>query len=669
MTVLLYGDETPTRSTIADLLIDRGHAVTVVTAADEAWSAYRGADPQMIVLTPGDAESLTFGRAVSEACPGQLLVFVCAGRSPRHIHDVFEAGADDCIISTENRYRLDRRFTFIEQYIAAPPPRLQRARGEPSARQQAVVAEIGRRALAGTEREVLMAYAARKVAGGLGVDYCKVLKHRPDRGQFLLKAGTGWKGDLIGSTCLGDGPDVQAGFTLRSDGPVVADALDREDRFEPPALLTEHGIRAGMSVVIPSTPVSYGVLGAHTTDPDRVFEEDDVYFLQSVANVLAGAVERSRTEQALRESEAKARAVVETTVDGIITIDDRARIRSFNRAAEEIFGYDEEEVLGENIKMLMPPPYHDEHDGYMQSYHETGRRRIIGIGREVMGRRKDGSTFPMDLAVSEVQLGDRQLFTGIVRDISERRKLEKEILNISEQERRRIGQDLHDGLGQMLTGIGLLGQNVARQLDSEDHALAGDVAEITDLIKEADQYARDLAHGLTPVDVDANGLSQALQRLSDNAVRLFDVPCTFEEVGTALVHDSTTATHLYRIAQEAVSNAVRHGDATQITIILASGPDQIRVRIQDDGVGFDPKAVDGPGMGIHIMNYRARIVGGNLEINTDPGDGTTVTCTLPTAALGSAGDAAGDAADDAAGDAHAANADPAAGRAAGETAA
>jgi signal transduction histidine kinase len=279
----------------------------------------------------------------------------------------------------------------------------------------------------------------------------------------------------------------------------------------------------------------------------------------------------------------------------------------------------------------------------------------------------------MDLAVSEVQLGDRQLFTGIVRDISERRKLEKEILNISEQERRRIGQDLHDGLGQMLTGIGLLGQNVARQLESEDHALAGDVAEITDLIKEADQYARDLARGLTPVDVDANGLSQALQRLSDNAVRLFDVPCTFEEVGTALVHDSTTATHLYRIAQEAVSNAVRHGDATQITIILASGPDQIRVRIQDDGIGFDPKEVDGPGMGIHIMNYRARIVGGNLEINTDPGDGTTVTCTLPTVALGSAsdaaGDAVGDAADDAAGDAHAANADPAAGRAAGETAA
>jgi len=193
---------------------------------------------------------------------------------------------------------------------------------------------------------------------------------------------------------------------------------------------------------------------------------------------------------------------------------------------------------------------------------------------------------------------------------------------------------LHDGLGQMLTGIGLLGQNVTRQLEKEDHPLADEVAEITDLVKEADQYARDLSRGLTPVDVDANGLSQALQRLSDNAVRLFDVPCTFDEVGTALVHDSTTATHLYRIAQEAVSNAVRHGDATRIKISLASGADQIRLRIQDDGVGFNPEDIDGPGMGVHIMNYRARIVGGNLEISSEPGEGTVVTCTLPRTGVG-----------------------------------
>jgi len=339
--------------------------------------------------------------------------------------------------------------------------------------------------------------------------------------------------------------------------------------------------------------------------------------------------ELKQTKKALEESEARAQAILNTTVDGIITIDARGTIESFNQAAEEIFGYEAEEVIGKNVKILMPPPYRDEHDDYLQRYHETGRREIIGIGREVTGRRKDGSTFPMDLAVSEVDLGDRTIFTGIVRDISERRRLEQEILNISEQERRRIGQDLHDGLGQMLTGIGLLSQDVTRQLKEEGHERADDMAEITEHVKEADQYARDLSHGLIPVDVEAGGLTEALRRLADNAERLFDVTCAFQNVGGTHVENSTVASHLYRIAQEAVSNATRHGGADRVKVILAGGENQMRLQVRDDGRGFETDETDGGGMGVHIMNYRARIIGGTLEIESTPGEGTTVTCTLP----------------------------------------
>jgi two-component system sensor kinase FixL len=351
--------------------------------------------------------------------------------------------------------------------------------------------------------------------------------------------------------------------------------------------------------------------------------------LAGLWTAVAVVLRYKKLRQAQRESEAKARAILDTTVDGIITIDPEGTVESFNQAAEEIFGYDAEAVIGENVKMLMPSPYREEHDEYLRSYHETGRKRIIGIGREVRGRRQDGSTFPMDLAVSEVELGDRTIFTGIVRDISERRRLEKEILNVSEQERRRIGQDLHDGLGQMLTGIGLLSQDLARQLEDEGHERADDMAEITEHIKDADQYARDLSHGLIPVDVEANGLTEALRRLSQNAERLFDVQCEFREVETVLVHDNATATHLYRITQEAVSNATRHGEADHVRIMLASGDEQIRLRVRDDGVGFAEDAADGSGMGVHIMNYRARIIGGTLEISSELGDGTVVTCTLP----------------------------------------
>ena len=342
---------------------------------------------------------------------------------------------------------------------------------------------------------------------------------------------------------------------------------------------------------------------------------------------------RKRAEEALRESEAKARAVLETTVDGIITIDEEGYIESFNQAAEEIFEYAEEEVLGENITILMPEPYRSEHDSYLRSYRETGRRQIIGIGREVEGRRKDGSVFPMDLAVSEVQLNGRCLFTGVVRDISERRRLEREILEASEQERRRIGHDLHDNLGQQLTGIGLLSRGLARKLAGREAPEAADAAEIEHLVKEADEQARGLARGLVPVDVEAKGLAAALRRLAGHTERLFEVQCTFREAGSAVVHDNTAAVHLYRIAQEAVNNAVKHGQAAHIAVMLASGAERIRLRIKDDGVGFPEEEAEihesqAGGMGVRTMHHRARMIGASLDIQSMPGEGTAVTCTM-----------------------------------------
>lgn len=338
--------------------------------------------------------------------------------------------------------------------------------------------------------------------------------------------------------------------------------------------------------------------------------------------------EQRLAEQALRESEARTRAILETTVDGIITIDVSGTIESYNTAAERIFQFTADEVIGRNVKMLMPSPYAEEHDGYVSSYLETGRRKIIGIGREVTGRRKDGSTFPMELAVSDVRLGGSIIFTGIIRDISERRRLEKEILEISEQERRRIGQDLHDGLGQMLTGISLITKNLQRNLQRSGSSEADAAAEITELLKEADLQARNLARGLVPVELDGDGLASALHRLADQASRLFSIHCSFDQVGTHRLQDNTVATNLYRIAQEAVSNAVKHGMANRVSVTLVIGTDRIRLRIQDNGRGFPDSPSDSHGMGVRIMNHRARIIGGTLDIRDHVDGGTVVTCTL-----------------------------------------
>lgn len=136
--------------------------------------------------------------------------------------------------------------------------------------------------------------------------------------------------------------------------------------------------------------------------------------------------EQKRREQALLDSEARMKAILDSAVDGIITINERGTIEAANPAARRIFSYEPEELAGQNVKMLMPAPYRDEHDQYLRNYRHTGQRKIIGIGREVVGRRKDGSVFPVELSVSEVSLGDRRLFTGIIRDITDRKHAEQQ---------------------------------------------------------------------------------------------------------------------------------------------------------------------------------------------------------------------------------------------------
>ncbi len=131
--------------------------------------------------------------------------------------------------------------------------------------------------------------------------------------------------------------------------------------------------------------------------------------------------QRARAESALRDSGERLRAILATAVEGIITIDERGIIESFNLAAERIFGYQAAEIIGKNVSLLMPSPHHERHDSYLVNYRRTGQAKIIGIGREVAGRRKDGTIFPMDLSVSEVRLAERRLFTGLVRDITERK--------------------------------------------------------------------------------------------------------------------------------------------------------------------------------------------------------------------------------------------------------
>jgi two-component system, LuxR family, sensor kinase FixL len=322
-------------------------------------------------------------------------------------------------------------------------------------------------------------------------------------------------------------------------------------------------------------------------------------------------------------------AILENTVDGIVVIDDRGMVQSINRAVEQIFGYPAGDVVGQNVSMLMPEPFAAEHDEYIERYLRTGAQKIIGIGREAVGRRANGDIFPLELAVSEIKIDGGSVFAGVIKDISERRHLENEILRVSEEERRRIGQDLHDGLGQMLTGIGLIAQKIGRTLRDARNEAADDVEEVVDLIREADQQARLLARGLVPVVVDKNGLGTALEELCVKAELLFGGHCTFEASGKARLDEAATAANVYRIAQEAVSNAFKHGRSDEVKVTLISGKDSVRLRVTDNGIGFPEVLAEDRGMGVRIMHYRASVVGGQLQIRRLAEGGTLVSCDIP----------------------------------------
>jgi two-component system sensor kinase FixL len=340
-------------------------------------------------------------------------------------------------------------------------------------------------------------------------------------------------------------------------------------------------------------------------------------------------VERAQAAKALRDREARLRAILETAVEGIITIDERGTIETINPSAEKLFGYRAAELIGKNVKVLMPSPHRDQHDGYLSNYRNTGHAKIIGIGREVSGRRKDGTVFPMDLSVSEVQLADRRIFTGFVRDITDRKRLEKEILEVSEREQRRIGHDLHDGLCQHLAGIELMSQVLEQKLSRSSRGYAARVGEIGKNVRDAISHTRSLARGLSPVTFEADGLMHALQELARNTQVFFRIVCSFDHENRVAVYDQATASHLFRIAQEAVSNAIKHGKATRLEITLEDTGGQVLLRISDNGVGFSAKPDKKPGMGLRIMQSRVGMVGGTLVVEKNSDGGITVACTAP----------------------------------------
>lgn len=378
--------------------------------------------------------------------------------------------------------------------------------------------------------------------------------------------------------------------------------------------------------------------------------------------LVRAAMPQGSADRNLREREARLRSVIETALDGVVIIDKKGRMHSFSPAAERLFGYQEREVVGRNVSMLMPSPYREEHDGYLERYLGTGEKRIIGIGRVVVGQRKDGTTFPMELAVGEFLLEGERFFTGFVRDVSERQSRERRLLDAQAQIRHlsrvsemgEMASAIAHELNQPLTAIvnyveasrrtiATTGSKVPERVHEYMEKAVVQAGRAGEIIRRLREFLRKGEVGRTPEVVNPvveEASALALIGAAELGVRVFmKLGNSLPEVLIDKIQIQQVVLNLVRNSVEAMAAALRK----ELTIATDLRDDTVLVMVADTGPGLPEEVASrlfqpflttkesGMGLGLSICRSIVEAHGGRIWADGGANGGTVFYFTLPMA--------------------------------------
>jgi len=523
------------------------------------------------------------------------------------------------------------------------------------AAQQAAVAELGQLALTGADVASVMDHATRLVTQTLGAEFCQILEPSADAHALVLKAGVGWNPRTIGHSLSSSPLDSQAGYTLLSNEPVVVEDLRTERRFRAATFLAEHGVVSGVTVLVRGRDKPLDVLGVHSSRP-RAFTRSDINFVQAVANVLTSAIERKSDEEALRKSEATARAFLESAAEGIIIVNRRGQIVLVNAQTEAMFGYRRGELIGRPLELLLPESVRDAHVRHRTSYFAEPRVRQMSRELVLAGRRRDGTEFPVEISLSYVQTPDGLQAMAFVTDITQRVELQRAA---RQTEKLAALGTLAAGIAHEINNpLGIISSRIeVMLLEAESEPLPQSlVDDLLTVHKHAERVAR-IAQGLLSfsrqsstehVPIDLNGIVDDTILLARGQIEKGGVTIRIT-FAAALPPVRGNANGLSEVVLNLLTNAhdamPEGGEVSVETGVDDKDRAWVWMTVTDTGHGMDADTLarifdpfyttkpTGTGLGLSIAYGIVRDHGGTITAESTRGHGTRFLVRLPVSAL------------------------------------